>query len=108
MAHDAGRLFYIHFNDNNRGADWDMLPGSVNYWETLEALYYMREIGWDGWVAYDVFTRNGDNGEAIAATFEIMENLERTIDRIGMDELRRLHAEGVPARTYASLTRALV
>ena len=108
LAHDADRLFYIHFNDNNRGADWDMLPGSVNFWETLEALYCMREIGWDGWVAYDVFTRSGDNDEAIGATFQIMEDLDRILDRIGMDEIRRLRADGVPARTFATLTRALV
>ena len=59
-AHDAGRLFYIHFNDNNRQADWDMPVGSVNLWETLEAIHFMDKIGYDGWIAYDVFTRAGN------------------------------------------------
>jgi xylose isomerase len=108
LAHDAGRLFYIHFNDNNRGADWDMLPASVNFWETLEALFYMRELGWDGWVAYDVFTRHGADDEAISSTFQIMEDLDKIIDRIGMDQIRALRADGTPARTFAALTRALV
>ncbi|SDG94739.1 sugar phosphate isomerase/epimerase family protein [Pelagibacterium luteolum] len=108
LAHDAGRLFYIHFNDNNRGADWDMLPASVNFWETLEALFYMRELGWDGWVAYDVFTRHGADDEAIASTFQIMEDLDKIIDRIGMDQIRALRTDGTPARTFAALTRALV
>jgi hypothetical protein len=34
VGHHANRIFYIHFNDNDRGADWDMLPASVNLWET--------------------------------------------------------------------------
>src|SRR5690554_3278467 len=28
IAGSANRMFYVHFNDNNRGWDWDMLPGS--------------------------------------------------------------------------------
>ncbi|GLQ55407.1 sugar phosphate isomerase/epimerase family protein [Devosia nitrariae] len=108
IAHAAGRLFYIHFNDNDRGADWDMLPASVNFWETLEALYYVRKLGWDGWAAYDVFTRSGDNAEAVAATFEIMENLDKLIDRIGFDTLKGLSQEGIPARAFNSMIGALL
>ena len=108
MGHQAGRLFYVHFNDNDRGADWDMLPASVNFWETLETLYYIEALGWDGWFAYDVFTRSGDNAEAVAATFEIMENLQKVIKRIGFDELTRLRDDGTPARVISRLIGALV
>ncbi|MEJ6394634.1 sugar phosphate isomerase/epimerase family protein [Gymnodinialimonas sp. 2305UL16-5] len=108
MAHDAGRLLYVHFNDNDRGADWDMLPASVNLWHTLETLHYMRRIGYDGWVAYDVFTRTEDNVNAIAATFEIMENLEKLLDKIGDDKLDAIIAEAVPANGYRDLVKALL
>ncbi len=108
IAHAANRLFYVHFNDNDRGADWDMLPASVNFWETLETLYYMRKLGWEGWVAYDVFTRSGDNAEAVAATFEIMENLDKIVDRIGFDALSELTREGIPARAFNKMIAALV
>lgn len=108
IAHAANRLFYVHFNDNDRGADWDMLPASVNFWETLETLYYMRKLGWEGWVAYDVFTRSGDNAEAVAATFEIMENLDKLVDRIGFDTLSGLTREGIPARAFSKMIAALV
>ncbi len=107
LGHDAGRLFYVHFNDNDRGADWDMLPASVNLWETLETLYYMDRIGWDGWVAYDVFTRNGDGAEAVAATFEIIESLQALVRKIGLDELRAMAGQ-TPARTFATLIRKLL
>ncbi|WP_372803321.1 sugar phosphate isomerase/epimerase family protein [Paracoccus seriniphilus] len=108
VAAEAGRLFYIHFNDNDRGADWDMLPASVHLWETLETLHYMRRIGYDGWVAYDVFTRTGDNAEAISATFEIMENLDKLLDKIGDGHLQDLIKCGQPQRSYNDLIRALL
>lgn len=108
MAADAGRLFYVHFNDNDRGADWDMLPASVNLWHTLETLHYMRRIGYEGWVAYDVFTRTEDNVNAIAATFEIMEDLEALLDKIGTDKLDTIIAEGIPSDGYCDLIKALL
>lgn len=108
LAHDAGRLFYVHFNDNDRAADWDMLPASVNLWETLELLFYLERLGWSGWFAYDVFTRSGDNAEAVAATFEIMENLEKLREKIGMETLKSMVAEGVPARNINRLIASLL
>lgn len=108
VAHEAGRLFYVHFNDNDRGADWDMLPASVHLWQTLETLFYLRRLGYDGWVAYDVFTRSGDNAEAISATFEIMENLDRLLDKIGAETLNQAILSGVPAKSYRELIKALL
>ncbi|MEP4770357.1 MAG: sugar phosphate isomerase/epimerase family protein [Roseibium sp.] len=108
IAHEAERLFYVHFNDNDRGADWDMLPASVHLWQTLETLHYMRRIGFDGWLAYDVFTRSGDNAEAIAATFEIMEDLEKLLDKIGDDVFSKAIQGGIPAQGYRDLIKALL
>lgn len=108
MASDAGRLFYVHFNDNDRGADWDMLPASVHLWQTLETLHYMRRIGYDGWVAYDVFTRTEDNVAAIASTFEIMEDLEKLLDKLGADKIEGIIAEGIPGNGYRELIKGLL
>ncbi|MEO9823151.1 MAG: sugar phosphate isomerase/epimerase [Paracoccaceae bacterium] len=108
MAHDAGRLFYVHFNDNDRQADWDMLPASVHLWQTLETLHYMRRIGYDGWVAYDVFNRVGDNVEAIAATFEMMEDLDKLLDKIGVEKLEAIIANGRPEQDMRDLVKALL
>lgn len=108
MAHDAGRLYYIHFNDNDRGADWDMLPASVHLWQTLETLHYIRRIGFDGWMAYDVFTRTGDNVEAVASTFEIMEDLEKLLDKIGFEKIEDIISQGLPQRAYLELIKGLL
>lgn len=108
IASEAGRLFYIHFNDNDRVADWDQLPASVHLWETLETLHYMRRIGYDGWVAYDVFTRSGDDVESIAATFEIMENLDKLLDKIGDQILEQKIKSQHPQQTFNELIKALL
>ncbi|MEM6430475.1 MAG: sugar phosphate isomerase/epimerase family protein [Deinococcota bacterium] len=108
LADSMKRLFYVHFNDNNRHWDWDTLPGSVNVWETLEALYYIRKLNWSGWFAYDVFTRHGDPAEALAASFEMMETLNAFIDKVGMDTLESITQEHVPASAYRTLLKAML
>lgn len=108
LAHSMDRLFYVHFNDNDRRWDWDTLPASVNVWETLETLYYVRKLDWKGWFAYDVFTRHGDPAEALDATFEIMENLNKFIDKVGMDKLEQMTEEQVPASAFRELIKAML
>ncbi|WP_156742723.1 sugar phosphate isomerase/epimerase family protein [Occultella aeris] len=108
MAHDAGRLFYVHFNDNNRGWDWDIVPGAVNLWEMVETLFYLDRFGWDGWLAYDVFTKHGDPVEAFAATIRAMEALEKLVDKLGRDRLQDLIDNASPAEATAALVTALV
>lgn len=108
LGQEFNRLFYVHFNDNDRRADWDMLPASVNLWETLELLYYLDRMDWNGWFAYDVFTRNGDNVEAVAATFEIMDNLEKLRHKISKEELDAMIADGTPAHNINKLIASLL
>lgn len=108
IAHDAGRLFYVHFNDNNRQADWDMPVASVNLWETLETIHYMDSLGYDGWIAYDVFTRAGDGPEAVAHTFETTEDLRALLAKIGAPKIREMIESGDSARTTQDLIKALL
>ncbi|RVT81805.1 sugar phosphate isomerase/epimerase [Rhodobacteraceae bacterium CCMM004] len=108
VAFDAGRLFYVHFNDNNRQADWDMPVASVNLWDTLETIHYMDSLGYDGWIAYDVFTRAGDGPEAVGHTFETMEDLRAVLAKIGPDRIRGMIDSGDSARTTRDLIKALL
>jgi len=107
MAHDVGRLFYVHFNDNNRGWDWDIVPGAVHVWEMVETIYYLERMGWDGWLAYDVFTKHGDPVRAFDATLRSMESLVGILDRIGRERVAELIDNGQPAETTAALLAAL-
>lgn len=108
LAHRAGRLFYVHFNDNAREWDWDMLPGSVHLWELVETLFYLDRLGWEGWLAYDVLTRDGDPVEQMSATVAIVKAAEGLLDKIGRQRLEEFINEGIPARAFEHLIRSLL
>lgn len=108
LAHRAGRLFYVHLNDNGREWDWDMIPGSVNFWDLIEMLYYMDRIGWDGWVSYDVNSRQSPPIETMSATIAAVKTAEQLLDRIGRDRIAGFIAEGNPATAFTHLFRSLL
>jgi xylose isomerase len=108
LASIANRLYYVHFNDNGREWDWDMLPGSVNLWDLIEMVYYMERIDWDGWLAYDVLTRDGDPVETMNTTIAVVEAAQGLLDRIGREELAGFIEEGIPARALNHMVASLL
>jgi len=108
LAAHAGRLFYVHFNDNGREWDWDMLPGSVNLWDLVETVFYLDRLDWEGWLAYDVLTRNGDPVQTMDATIAIMKAAEALLDKLGRDKLEALIEEGIPAKAFQYLVESLL
>jgi len=108
LAHQAGRLLYVHLNDNAREWDWDMIPGSVCFWDLIEMLYYMDRIGWDGWVAYDVNSRQSNPEESMSATIATVQAAERLLDRFGRERIAAFIAEGNPAVSFTQLFQALL
>jgi len=108
LAAQAGRLFYVHFNDNGREWDWDMLPGSVNLWDLVEMMFYLDRLGWEGWLAYDVLTRDGDPVETMDATIAIVQTAQALLDKLGREKLQGFIDEGIPARAFEYLVRSLL
>jgi xylose isomerase len=108
LAEGAGRLFYVHFNDNAHEWDWDMLPGSVNLWDLVEVLFYLDRLDWEGWLSYDVLTRDGDPVEQMNATIAVMKAAEQLLDKLGRDQLEAFIEEGIPAHAFAYLVRSLL
>jgi xylose isomerase len=108
LAALVGRLYYVHFNDNAREWDWDMLPASVNLWDVLETVFYLDRLNWEGWFAYDVLTRSGDPVETMDATIAIVGTSIALLDKIGRDNLEGFIREGIPARAFAHLVKSLL
>jgi len=108
LAADAGRLFYIHLNDNSRNFDWDMLPAAVNLWDFLEIMFYLDKFNWDSWISYDVMTRQGDPVKQIQSTINIINGLQCLLEKIGKNKLQSLIDEGIPAITYEHLIKSLL
>lgn len=108
LAWQAGRLFYIHLNDNARDWDWDMIPGTVAFWDLIEMVYYMDRINWDGWVAYDIISRQSAPIENMTATIAIVQMAEQLVRKMGIEELDAFVREGNPATAYTHLFRSLL
>ncbi|MCK4624227.1 MAG: sugar phosphate isomerase/epimerase [Phycisphaerae bacterium] len=108
LAAGIDRLFYVHFNDNAREWDWDMLPGSVNLWDLVELMYYLDKLNYDGWAAYDVNTRNGDPVETMSASIDIVNTAAGLLEKIGRDTIASFIAEGIPAKAFGHLVRSLL
>lgn len=104
----ADRLFYVHFNDNAREWDWDLLPGSVNLWDLVEMVFYLDRMGWDGWLSYDVVTRDGDQVEQMSASIAIVNTAVELLDKLGREKLQGFIEEGIPAKTFLHLVRSLL
>ena len=100
----AGRLFYVHLNDNDGRWDWDMVPGAFHLWESVEFLYTLRKLGYtDDWYAFDVYPKEIDAVENFTAAFQITRKLEAITDRIDIQTMERLLAERNSAKTLPYL-----
>ena len=98
---DYGRkLFHLHFNDNYRSWDDDMIVGSVHFAEFVELLFWLREVGYDGWYSMDQYPYREDGQAAIRSSVEFLRGLETMLDG-SMDELRGIIASGDPIKYTA-------
>ncbi|GAB4526613.1 MAG: TIM barrel protein [Anaerolineae bacterium] len=98
---DADRLALVHVNDNYREFDWDMIPGTVNFWDWLETFLYLDEVGYDGWFTSDVTPARLDPLRVADITSKMVHEAWRFLEKIGPDELRRLIRKGDTLHTLA-------
>ena len=108
LLHRAGRLFYVHLNDNDRTWDWDMVPGSFHFWEFIEFLYYLKELGCtDDWYAYDVMTKELDTAESFQLVVDVTRRLEALAGRLERERIAALLAERNPVHSLRYLYETL-
>ncbi len=86
MAH-AGKLFLVHINDNYRNWDWDLVPGSVNFWDWVECLLYLDKVGYDYWLVSDVMPARLDGIEVMNAVGRSIIRVQRLINKVDKDKL---------------------
>lgn len=96
----TGKLFYVHINDNCRNWDWDMIPGTVNFWDYLDLALALKKVGYNGWITADVFPQRHDPIMIMQKTFEWMDYIFDIADRI--DE-KKLHEMQMKCETFEIL-----
>jgi xylose isomerase len=112
MLSRAGKLFYVHLNDNDRNWDWDMLPGAFHLWEFVEFFYTVQEVGYtDDWYAYDVMSKEIDTIETFNAVTDLTRKLEALAERIDRQKMTGLRAQRNPVAAlrylYSTLFQAV-
>jgi xylose isomerase len=83
-----GKLFHTHWNDNWKMFDDDVIVGTVNLWETLEALFWLDEWGYDGWFGLDLFPYREPPEKAVEESIRNLQFGYELLDRVPRAELR--------------------
>jgi xylose isomerase len=102
----AGKLFLVHVNDNYRNWDWDMIPGSINTWDLVECVFYLRELGYNGWLTSDVAPFRLDAIKTFSSTYRSVVWAEKVVEKIGRQKLREIVAKGDPIDALDALQAA--
>ncbi len=82
-----GKLVSVELNDNWREWDDDMAVGSVHLIETLEFLYALRQINWQGPLLLDQFPFREDAIQAARASIKTIHALDSLLDRLDLSAL---------------------
>ena len=84
LAHVAmsGHPYYVHINDNNGKWDWDLMVGTCNLWGYVEFLYYLKELGYDGWITSDTSPVRQDVIETFAFNVRMTDRIWGWLDRV--------------------------
>jgi xylose isomerase len=105
-----GRLFYVHTNDNTGdGGDWDMISGTIHFWQWLEFIYTIHSIGYDGWFGGDIAPKHIDPVAAYSTNIRMVQRMTEFIRRIGTDKIAELLSQdGNIADTFDYLSGCLL
>lgn len=105
LLSDFGKkLFHMHFNDNYRSWDDDMIVGSVHFAEYVELLFWLSELGYDGWYSMDQYPYREDGQAALRGSVEFLRGIDEMLDAPAKEELRGIISRG-KAVEYAAWLR---
>jgi len=82
------KLFNVHMNDAYGDWDDDMLAVSIHLQETLEFMYYLDEMGYDGWIGLDIFPFRMDGKRAAELCIRNLRGAEKILNGIDKKALR--------------------
>ena len=99
LLHQARRLYHLHFNDNYRNWDDDMIVGSIHFMPFLEAMYWLKRIGYSNWISLDLFPYREDPDLAVIESIAYLRRLNEIVDEIGLRTITELLHQNDGART---------
>jgi len=97
----------MHFNDNYRSWDDDMIVGSVHLVEYVELLFWLREIGYEGWYSMDQYPYRENGQAAVRESVAFLMEIEKLLTDSVAKQLRNLIAVGDATETSAFLRKLI-
>ncbi len=82
------RLMGVHVNDNYGAGDDDIVVGSVHFWDMIEFLLTLDEVGYNGWLSLDVIPKREDIVQACAHSLRVLDLYYELIGRLDRKALR--------------------
>jgi xylose isomerase len=101
-----GYLRYIHASDNpGDGGDWDMISGTVHFWEWIELLFTLERVGYQGWIGADIAPKFESPIEVYRSNAEMIRSMQSLLDKVGIEQVKSLQATGAGvSEIYRQLT----
>ncbi len=107
LGKQAGdKLFHMHFNDNYRSWDDDMIVGSIHSIEYIELLYWLDECDYDGWLSMDQYPYREDATGAISESINWLKKFDSVLAN-NRDAIKGSIKEGDAVKT-SQLMRELM
>ncbi len=107
LAKQAGdKLFHMHFNDNYRSWDDDMIVGSIHSIEYIELLYWLDKCGYDGWFSMDQYPYREDATGAISESVNWLKKFDSVLTN-NRNAIKNAVKEGDAVKT-SKLMRELI
>jgi sugar phosphate isomerase/epimerase len=74
-----GLLDLVHFNDNYGDWDWDLVPGTILFWEHLELIY---------WYSIDIAMPRGDPVRSCQQSVTNIQRMYRVVDLLDSERIK--------------------
>ncbi len=94
LQEHGGKLFHMHFNDNYRSWDDDMIVGSLHVVEYFELLFWLVEIGYSGWYSMDQYPYRENASRAVGESIAFLREVEDALTPSRRQEIRNLISLG--------------
>lgn len=94
LQHYGQKLFHMHFNDNYRAWDDDMIVGSIHAVEYVELLFWLKESDYNGWYSMDQYPYRENGAAAVRESVAFLQAIEQLLTPERISELRLLISQG--------------
>jgi xylose isomerase len=85
----ANKLFKVYFSDCYRQWDDAMIPGSVNMWELMETLFYLKTSKHKGYLTLDIMPQRLDPSHACQIALGNLSIFWKKLEKLDTAEIRR-------------------